>query len=51
MVPLMERLGVTTAAEVDSATLAERLLAEIAACDGSGHRPPDDRSLGHPASA
>ena len=36
----MERLGVTTAAEVDAATLADRLLAETVACDGSGHRPP-----------
>ena len=34
MVPLMERLGVTTAAEVDAATLADRLLAETSACDG-----------------
>jgi SAM-dependent methyltransferase len=34
VVPLMERLGVTTAAEVDPATLAGRLLAETLACDG-----------------
>lgn len=30
----MERLGVTTAAEVDAATLADRLLAETVACSG-----------------
>ena len=40
MVPLMERLGVTTAAEVDAATLADRLLAETAACDGCVIGPP-----------
>ena len=39
-VPLMERLGVTTAAEVDAATLADRLLAETAACDGCVIGPP-----------
>ena len=36
----MERLGVTTAAEVDAATLAGRLLAETAACDGCVIGPP-----------
>jgi SAM-dependent methyltransferase len=40
MVPLMERLGVTTAAAVDAATLADRLLAETADCDGSVIGPP-----------
>jgi hypothetical protein len=30
----MERLGVATALEVDAETLAERVLREIAACDG-----------------
>jgi hypothetical protein len=39
-VPPMERLGVTTAAEVDAATLADRLLAETAACDGCVIGPP-----------
>jgi hypothetical protein len=36
----MERLGVTTAAEVDPATLAGRLLAETLACDGCVIGPP-----------
>jgi hypothetical protein len=36
----MERLGVTTAAEVDAATLAGRLLAETAASDGCVIGPP-----------
>lgn len=40
MVPLMERLGVTTAAEADPATLADRLLAETAASDGCVIGPP-----------
>jgi SAM-dependent methyltransferase len=40
VIPLMERLGVTTAAEVDPATLADRLLAEILACDGCVIGPP-----------
>lgn len=34
VVPLMERLGVATRAEVDPATLASRLLEETLACDG-----------------
>jgi SAM-dependent methyltransferase len=34
VVPLMERLGVTTRSDVDPATLADRLLAETLACDG-----------------
>jgi SAM-dependent methyltransferase len=34
MVPLMERFGVATAREVDAATLAERLLAEVTARGG-----------------
>jgi SAM-dependent methyltransferase len=33
-VPVMERLGIATAAEVEPATLAERLLAETTARDG-----------------
>jgi SAM-dependent methyltransferase len=33
-VPLMERSGLTTRAEVDPGTLADRLLAEVLACDG-----------------
>jgi SAM-dependent methyltransferase len=40
VVPLMERLGVTTRAEVDPATLAGRLLAETLACDGCVIGPP-----------
>jgi SAM-dependent methyltransferase len=40
VVPLMDRLGVTTAAEVDPATLAGRLLAETLACDGCVIGPP-----------
>lgn len=35
VVPLMEQLGVATRAEVDPSTLADRLLAETLACDGS----------------
>lgn len=40
VVPLMERLGVTTRAEVDPDTLADRLLAEVLACDGNVIIPP-----------
>lgn len=40
VVPLMERLGVTTRAEVDPDTLADRLLAEVLACDGQVIIPP-----------
>jgi len=39
-VPLMERLGVATRAEVDPHTLADRLLAEILAQDGCVIGPP-----------
>jgi SAM-dependent methyltransferase len=39
-VPLMEKLGVATAADVDPPTLAARLLAEITACDGCVICPP-----------
>ncbi len=39
-VPLMERLGVATRAEVDPATLADRLLAETLAGDGCVIGPP-----------
>lgn len=39
-VPLMERLGVTTWAEVSPATLADRLLAETRADDGCVILPP-----------
>jgi SAM-dependent methyltransferase len=39
-VPLMERLGVATRAEVDPPTLADRLLAETLACDGCVIGPP-----------
>jgi ubiquinone/menaquinone biosynthesis C-methylase UbiE len=40
VVPLMERLGIATRAEVDPATLASRLLAETLACDGCVIFPP-----------
>jgi SAM-dependent methyltransferase len=40
VVPLMERLGMTTRAKVDPDTLADRLLAEILACDGHVIGPP-----------
>jgi SAM-dependent methyltransferase len=40
IVPLMERLGVTTSAELDPGTLADRLLAEVLACDGCVYGPP-----------
>jgi SAM-dependent methyltransferase len=40
MVPLMERLGVATRAEVDPETLADRMLAEVLACDGCVICPP-----------
>ena len=40
VVPLMERLGVATRAEVDPGTLASRLLAETLACDGCVISPP-----------
>lgn len=40
VVPVMERFGVATRAEVDPATLAERLLAEITECDGCVICPP-----------
>jgi SAM-dependent methyltransferase len=39
-VPLMERLGVATRAEVDPPTLADRLLAETLAVDGCVMGPP-----------
>jgi SAM-dependent methyltransferase len=39
-VPLMERLGVATATEVDPPTLAHRLLTEILDCEGSVSGPP-----------
>jgi ubiquinone/menaquinone biosynthesis C-methylase UbiE len=38
--PLMERLGVVTRSELDLATLAERLLAELVANDGVMIAPP-----------
>lgn len=40
VVPLMQRLGVTTSAEVDPDTLADRLLAETLAADGIVIGPP-----------
>lgn len=40
VVPLMERLGVATSNEVDPATLAERLLAELTENDGIMLAPP-----------
>lgn len=40
MMPLIERLGIATSGEVDEATLAERLLAEINAEDGIVLGPP-----------
>jgi SAM-dependent methyltransferase len=39
-VPLMERFGIATRAEVDPATLADRLLAETLASDGCAIGPP-----------
>ncbi|HEY7487244.1 MAG TPA: class I SAM-dependent methyltransferase [Streptosporangiaceae bacterium] len=39
-VPLMERLGVATRAEVDPATLADRLLTETVSSDGCVFGPP-----------
>lgn len=39
-VPLMERFGVATLAEVDPPTLADRLLAETLECDGCVIGPP-----------
>jgi hypothetical protein len=39
-VPLIERLGVATRAEVDPPTLADRLLAETLAQDGCVIGPP-----------
>ena len=38
--PLMEHLGVTTAAEVQSDTLADRLLGDVLALDGIVIAPP-----------
>ncbi|MER7544686.1 class I SAM-dependent methyltransferase [Spirillospora sp. NPDC127506] len=38
--PLMERTGVATAAELDPATLADRLLADVLAHDGCVFGPP-----------
>lgn len=38
--PLMERLGVVTRSELDPATLADRLLAEVLASDGCVIGPP-----------
>jgi len=40
IVPVMERLGVATAAEVDADTLAERLLAELRSEEGVVIAPP-----------
>lgn len=40
VVPLMERVGVTTAADVDPGTLADRLKAEVVAVSGIGIGPP-----------
>jgi SAM-dependent methyltransferase len=40
VVPLMERFGIATRAEVDPAALASRLLAETLACDGCVISPP-----------
>ena len=40
VVPLMEQLGVATRADVDPATLADRLLAEVLDCDGCVIGPP-----------
>jgi hypothetical protein len=40
VVPLMERLGVATNAEVDPTTLANRLLAEIITANGVVIGPP-----------
>lgn len=40
VIPLMETLGVTTRAEVDPATLADRLLAETLAANGCVIGPP-----------
>ncbi len=39
-VPLMEKVGVSTRAEVDPPTLAERLLAETLAVEGTVIGPP-----------
>jgi hypothetical protein len=39
-VPLMEKLGVATRAEVDPATLSDRLVAETLAADGCVICPP-----------
>jgi SAM-dependent methyltransferase len=46
-VPLMERLGVATRAEVDPATLANRLLAETLAHDGCVITPPMTGAWNH----
>jgi SAM-dependent methyltransferase len=40
IVPLMERLGVATSAQVDTATLGQRLLAELTADHGMAIGPP-----------
>jgi SAM-dependent methyltransferase len=40
VVPVMERFGVATRAEVEPATLTARLLAELTDCDGSVICPP-----------
>jgi hypothetical protein len=40
VLPLMERLGVTTAADMDPETLAERLLRDVLAVDGVVIGPP-----------
>jgi SAM-dependent methyltransferase len=39
-VPLMERVGVATRADLDPPTLADRLLADTLACDGAVIGPP-----------
>ncbi len=40
VVPVMERLGVATAAEVDADTLADRLLADVRSEEGIVIAPP-----------
>jgi hypothetical protein len=39
-VPLMEKTGVATGADVDPPSLAGRLLSEVAGCDGCVICPP-----------
>jgi len=40
LAPLLERAGLTTAAEIDIETLESRLRAELAAADGVMFLPP-----------